>query len=190
MSHVPLTPKGFIMRTVAILFIVALAASTGLAQQSGTTVIQNRAAQYILGDRDEILMRVNIWGYVAKPGNYWVPRNTDLITLISFAGGPRDGANLRKVRILREGIAASLTGGGTDGKDGKDGDKKKVPVLKIDVQRYIETGESGSVPILKGGDTVIISPTFGQKVRNSFPYISTLALVAQAAWWITLVARR
>jgi protein involved in polysaccharide export with SLBB domain len=165
-----------------------MTAATAFAQQTGTTVLQNRAAQYILGDRDEILMRVNIWGYVAKPGNYWVPRNTDLITLISFAGGPRDGANLRQVRILREGTAPPSSGA-TGGHEANDGQKKKVPVLKVDVKRYIETGESESIPVLRGGDTVIITATLGQKVRNSFSYISTIALIAQAAWWITLVTR-
>jgi protein involved in polysaccharide export with SLBB domain len=33
-------------------------------------------------------MQVNIWGFVKNPGRYEVPSSTDLIQLISFAGGP------------------------------------------------------------------------------------------------------
>ena len=52
-----------------------------------------RGAQYFLGTDDQLLIKVNVWGFVAKPGQYLVPSGTDLISLISFAGGPMKARN-------------------------------------------------------------------------------------------------
>src|SRR5574341_717354 len=60
-----------------------------------------RAAQYYLGDQNELLIKVNIWGFVRRPGQYMVPKDTDLISLISFAGGPLEQARVKKVKIIR-----------------------------------------------------------------------------------------
>ena len=60
-----------------------------------------RGAQYYLGDEDELLMKVNIWGFVRKPGQYMIPPNTDLISLMSFAGGPIEQAKIKSIKIVR-----------------------------------------------------------------------------------------
>ncbi|MFQ5640228.1 MAG: hypothetical protein ACE5IR_19790, partial [bacterium] len=80
------------------LFLVSVPADLW-AQEKETGNFLNRASQYYLGGKDEILIKVNVWGLVGGPGQYLVPRHTDLISLISFAGGPQEGANLSKVRI-------------------------------------------------------------------------------------------
>ncbi|MBM4162658.1 MAG: hypothetical protein FJ217_16365 [Ignavibacteria bacterium] len=45
--------------------------------------------------------QVNIWGFVQKPGRYEVPSSTDLIQLISYAGGPVQYAKLDEVKLTR-----------------------------------------------------------------------------------------
>lgn len=49
-----------------------------------------------------VLMRVNLWGAVHRPGIHNIPVKTDLMTLISYAGGPKDKALLDDVVIKRE----------------------------------------------------------------------------------------
>ena len=67
----------------------------------------SRAAQYYIGEEGELLIKVNIWGRVRQPGQYFVPSNTDLITLISVAGGPAEKSRLDNVRVVRNTKAGS-----------------------------------------------------------------------------------
>ena len=44
-------------------------------------------------------MSINIWGHVKYPGTYLVYDGIDLLTCLSMAGGPLQGAKLSKVSI-------------------------------------------------------------------------------------------
>jgi hypothetical protein len=59
------------------------------------------AAYYFISKSGEITMPINLWGYVKNPGRYEVPISTDLVQLLSFAGGPLADANLTSVKITR-----------------------------------------------------------------------------------------
>ncbi|MCG8607547.1 SLBB domain-containing protein [bacterium] len=156
--------------------LILIFVSTLSAQDRDLASTLNRASQYFLGDKDEILIQVNVWGYVQKPGQYLVPRHTDLISLISFAGGPREGANLGEIRIIRE----EQDRIGDNGKNGHNGGNQGE-LLKIDVKSYLEAGGKGSVPILKAGDTVLIGQTFGNKFSNFLGVTSIVGLMAASA---------
>ena len=159
-----------------VLAFVVQSFSNAFAQESQQSVSFNRGgAQYFLGDRDEILMNVNVWGYVLKPGQYLVPRHTDLITLISFAGGPREGANLGEVKIIRESTAALTNGNATNGHE------KKIPILTVNMNDHIEKGKSGALPVLKSGDTVIIAESGGHKFQKFLGFNSVFGVVATVA---------
>ncbi len=159
-----------------VLVFVVQSFSNGFAQENLQSTSFNRGgAQYILGDRDEILMNVNVWGYVLKPGQYLVPRHTDLITLISFAGGPREGANLSNVRIIRESAAVLTNGNATNGPE------KKIPILTVNVNDHIEKGQAGILPLLRAGDTVIIAESGGSKFQKFLGFNSMLSIIAATA---------
>lgn len=59
------------------------------------------AAYYYISKPGEITMSINLWGYVRNPGRYEVPISTDLIQLLSYAGGPLAEADLGSVKISR-----------------------------------------------------------------------------------------
>ena len=46
-------------------------------------------------------MPVNLWGFVKNPGRYEVPISTDLVQLLSYAGGPLPDADLGSVKVTR-----------------------------------------------------------------------------------------
>ena len=56
--------------------------------------------QYVTGNDGIVRIHINIWGHVKSPGTYLVYDGADLINTLSFAGGPLEGSNLRKVEIL------------------------------------------------------------------------------------------
>jgi hypothetical protein len=49
-----------------------------------------------------VMMKVNLWGAVRKPGIHHIPVKTDLVGLMSFAGGPNDNAIIDEITIKRQ----------------------------------------------------------------------------------------
>lgn len=49
-----------------------------------------------------VMMDVNLWGAVKQPGIHHIPIKTDLIKLLSYAGGPTEKAILEEVLIKRQ----------------------------------------------------------------------------------------
>jgi hypothetical protein len=59
------------------------------------------AAFYYISKPGEITMSINLWGMVKQPGRYEVPISTDMVQLLSYAGGPMREADLAGVLVTR-----------------------------------------------------------------------------------------
>ncbi len=116
----------------------------------------NPAAQYILGSGDVLLVTVNLWGHVLKPGIYSVPSSYTLIDLISSAGGPLSTARLSDVRIVR----------------------KNQQVLKVNLEKFLKTGDSSQIPPLQPGDTIIVSGSIQDIFTKLVGIFRDLAIIA------------
>jgi protein involved in polysaccharide export with SLBB domain len=131
------------MIKICTIFLILLFSVTSYSQNfdnlsganTGQTQFSDKPAQYILGSGDILLVNVNLWGHVQRPGIYSVPSSYSLIDLISSAGGPLSTARLNDVRIVR----------------------KDQEVLKIDVEKFLKTGDNTLLPILQPGDTIIVA---------------------------------
>ncbi|MBN1996282.1 hypothetical protein JW935_01935 [candidate division KSB1 bacterium] len=141
------------------------------AQEDAQTVPdRNRAAQYFLGgaSREQVLMAVNVWGFVVKPGQYMVPYNTDLISLLSYAGGPREEAKIKSIKIVRV------------------SEKEGRKVINVDVNEFLKTAKT-DIPVLLPGDTVVVSGTTFYFIRQLFDFTWRVATVLQvyflAQWY-------
>ena len=64
----------------------------------------NFSSSFIIPSETGIKMSINIWGQVRQPGQYLIPYSItmDIIKLLSLAGGPDEGANLKNIKIIRE----------------------------------------------------------------------------------------
>jgi protein involved in polysaccharide export with SLBB domain len=116
----------------------------------------NRAAQYVLGNGDVLLVTVNLWGHVLKPGIYSVPSTYTLIDLISSAGGPLSTARLSDIRIVR----------------------KNQQVLKVNLEKFLKTGDSSMIPPLEPGDTIIVSGSIQDIFTKLVAIFRDLAIIA------------
>ncbi len=125
---------------------------------------QNRAAQYFLGSQDQVLMAVNIWGFVNKPGQYMVPYDTDLISLLSYAGGPREEAKIKSIKVVRP---------------AKNVHQQPDQVITVDVKKFLESGRAAEIPVLKPGDTVVVSGTRYYFVSKFFEFAVRIAALIQ-----------
>lgn len=125
---------------------------------------QGQAAQYFLGTQDQVLMKVNVWGFVNQPGQYMVPYDTDLISLLSYAGGPREEAKIKSIKVVRAVI-------GDNPGEGE--------VIEVDVKKFLEKADQTIIPILKPSDTVVVSGTTFHFMSNFFDFVWRVALIFQ-----------
>lgn len=126
--------------------------------QQGRTTSQytDRPAQYILGSGDILLVSVNLWGHVQRPGIYSIPSSYTLIDLISSAGGPLKTARLNDVRVVR----------------------KNTDVVKVDIDRFLKTGDITLLPVLQPGDTIIVAGSFQDIFTRVVGIMRDLAIIA------------
>jgi len=97
---------------------------------------------YDYSDPRYVNIMVNIWGYVRFPGKYYVPEQSKVIDLISYAGGPTPDAFLDDIRLYRI------------------DENGKTIFQKFDIDKLMH-GEVNNInleniPKLKAGDIVMI----------------------------------
>jgi len=145
-----------------MLFLLALshAQEIELPQQYG-----DRPAQYILGGKDMLLINVNLWGHIQRPGIYSIPSNYSLIDLISSAGGPLGTARLSEVRIVRS----------------------NQEVISVNVEEYIRTGNRTILPVLNPGDTIVVSGSVANIFMNIIAIVRDIAIIANAIYLVSRI---
>jgi len=148
--------------------VVFLASASAFTQEIPEQLRERLgASRYYIGKEDELLIPVNILGYVNKPGQYMVPNETDLVALVAFAGGFKDDAKLSNIKILR-GIA-------TNGRPN---------FLKVDLKKYFSTGNRKLIPRLMPDDTVIISGSRTVTIKNILDFTARLAVLVQIYFYL------
>ncbi len=158
------------------LFIALCLASTAVfSQETSQPPEENRttASRYFLGKENEFLMPVNILGPVNKPGQYMIPSETDLISLVAYAGGFREEARINDVKIVR-----------------RMGEQKQPQIIKIDLTKFYTTGDLNLTPPLKPDDTVIIAGKKTVATRSIADIIRSVAYVAQIIYIYVLIDRK
>ncbi|MBC8416369.1 MAG: SLBB domain-containing protein [Candidatus Cloacimonetes bacterium] len=150
------------MKKIILLLIFLMFSSVILAQTEGATSAYNPASIYLytgtLAGTEQLKIKAYIWGQVQKPGLYIVPDNTDLLTLISSAGGPTENAKLSKIRIIRT---------------TEEGDK----VIWVNIKKYLETGNPDLIPVLKPGDTVVVSGSTYYAFTKAVDWLAQIAII-------------
>lgn len=164
--------KRFFFLLAIICFGVLIAAAADEDPKTGSQppIIEN-GARYIIGNENQLMMMVNIWGRVVKPGQYVVATDTDLITLISVAGGPADKSRLDNVRLVR---------GASAGKE----------VINVNIRKYIKTGDRSLIPDLKPEDTIIVSGSVWYVLSTVVSVVAQLAIVANVYYLAHLSTRK
>lgn len=146
----------------------AQVSSGGLAAPSSTSA----ASYYYVSKPGELTMQVNVWGYVRNPGRYEIPTSTDLIQLLSYAGGPIQDAKIDEVKVTRFIKRESGISRGEFLVDLQD-------LSKIDQAKLV----------LYPGDTIFIDHTGWVTLRDVFGVVTTAALITAAVAQVMQVAR-
>ncbi len=149
------------MKKILIFIFLVGMALTALAQDGAAFVPTSNISAYtfdgIRSGVEKLKINTHIWGQIYKPGFYAVPDDTDLLTLMSLAGGPREDAKLTKIRIIRPTAQ---------------GEK----ILIVNMKKYMETGDESLIPVLQPGDTVIVSGTIFYAAARVADFLSKVAI--------------
>ena len=144
------------------LFLSIITLSLLFAQEEG--VISEISNDYTISseryqtDSDgNIMMYVNIWGAVPVPGRKLVYDGIDMATLLSMVGGPRQGANMRRVQLFREVP-----------------DSNNKLSYEIDLTPFIISGDRSSFVKIKPNDTILIHRTTTSLIIEQVGTFNTL----------------
>lgn len=133
-------------------------------------IIPYGGAQYYMniGEDRGLEINVQVWGCVEKPGAYYVSKTTDLVGLMSFAGGASKTANIKRIKIVRS--------------------NPKPEVITVNLTKYFSSPKPELIPLMKPGDVVIVPE--GTYYRYVPILAQSLSIVSQAVmlWqvWITI----
>jgi protein involved in polysaccharide export with SLBB domain len=161
--------KLFLIITFQIFTCMISNAQNNLA--TGLSTAQ-AASFYYIAKPGEITMQVNVWGFVEKPGRYEIPISTDIVELLSFAGGPKQYAKLDEVKIIR--MADSTGAGRRD--------------IFVDLTEPEEMTAKNLT--LRAGDTIFLDHTSWVTLRDVFTVVSTAAIVTAAVSQVIDASKR
>ncbi|MGE3063045.1 MAG: hypothetical protein AB7T10_05365 [bacterium] len=114
---------------------------------------------YSPNEENMLMIRVNIWGYVHNPQTVLIPDGTDLVTGLSYAGGPNENANINYVVILHADGAKTI----------------------CDIEKFKSEDNRSHNPILRPGDTVMIKGNFVYHLTTFIRRIYEVAVIANIA---------
>ena len=159
------------MRFRSVLFVIVAVTMSATAQVSTQTEIStskqselNRPGYFFYAKPFEVTMTVNLWGEVPQQGIYVLSTNTDIIQLISYAGGPRDKSDLEEVLVFRSSAKK---------------DVKMRTMKKINVRDILE-GKTEPLP-LAPGDMIVV-----KRIPDSASFTELLAIVNASATLVVL----
>ena len=108
--------------------------------------------KYIIGEDGIKRIYINIWGHVKRPGTYLVYEQIDIMTALSIAGGPLDGADLSKIQIIS---------------------KNNDSLKKIDIQDFLFEKDFDNI-VFGPYDTINITPSTSFYIRDNAYLINVL----------------
>lgn len=122
-------------------------------------------SEYMSGQEPgTVMMQVNLWGAVRKPGIHHIPVKTDLVGLMSYAGGPTEKAIIDEIVIKRQ--------QGT-----------KQTKLRVDLAQLIH-GEGSQNLSLQPQDIIVVpeqKPWISQDTLTLAIFASTIASILLSA---------
>ncbi|MBN1482172.1 hypothetical protein EH223_07940 [candidate division KSB1 bacterium] len=161
------------------LFLTCLLLSTSLDAQ----ILQKDPDKYIIGDSEKLEIIVHVWGQVRTPGRYVVEDGTDVLELISLAGGPTTYANMSKVKLTRGEYfprsADVLVSANSDSL--RNIVAGEINTL-VNIQKYLDLDE-GEIPVLGPGDVVRVPKNTWFGFEAAVRIVAQLAIVAQVYYW-------
>ena len=132
--------------------------------------------RYFLGDEQKLEMIVHVFGEVRRPGEYTVTDDTNVLELMSKAGGPTQFSKFSSVRLTRINLGFFLKGKNDLPTNGKNhfGAKR---VIEVNLDKYLTDRRAQQLPILQPGDVVHVPRNKWFRWRNAVAIARDLSVI-------------
>ena len=151
--------------TLVIIFSIVGTAS-GQMKVGSSSSYPRSGERYITDEDGVIKMWVNVWGQVNSPGSYLVYDGIDLATLLSITGGPKTGANLKKIRLFRE-----LP------------DESGDLTYSINLEKFLKSGDRSDFTRVLPNDTFVIPQSVSSYLVSNISILNTVAMIYNVWSW-------
>ena len=178
------------MKIIKKQWLVIFISSTLLLSYSFAQQKATQQDKYIWTEeqRAKLQIIVHIWGEVKQPGQYVVPDGTNVLELISLAGGPNEYSNLSKVKLTR--IYFPLDGefSGNEGLNNTNLiQENEKEIYTINLKRHLKHKEHENIYTLKPGDVVKINRNFWYSFQIFIQTVYQIAIIAQGLYFYTQI---
>ena len=165
------------VKRFALVVGLLLLAGQGLRAQvppdSGKVTVPGKEEYFLDPATGKLSIEVHLWGEVKSPGVYRVPLGTNVMELISLAGGPTEYSNLSKVTLTRR-----TSGGGASSL-----------IEKVDLARYTEARGAVQIPLLAPGDLVTVPRNVRHAWETSIRLIGDVVTIVNLIYLISLIKK-
>ncbi|MCF7808538.1 MAG: SLBB domain-containing protein [Candidatus Marinimicrobia bacterium] len=159
------------MRKLTFILIILMLVGQAVFAQNESS--QNKDPKYIIDpETGKLSMVIRVWGEVKQPGVSMVPSDADLISLLSYVGGPTDRAKLNKIRIIRF-----------------NENSNEERIVYANIEAFLETGDDSFIPRIYPNDTIIVQGNFWKVFSGFMPYVTTAITLLQFYYYIQLAQR-
>lgn len=161
-----------------------------LSQEKTDVSLPITKESYLIGEEKNLDIIVHIWGEVKNPGEKRVPDGTNVLELISKAGGPTEYSSLSRVVLYSNpGLHQELNSRDLSA------DSREKFILDdleklhrtgkavLDVNKYLRHGQSHNLPRLLPGDVVNVKRNTWYTWQTLVRVASQMAIVAQVWYW-------
>ena len=150
------------MKKYLITFFICALVGQGVSSDNlKNSDYQVSSEKFFTDKLGNIKMVVNVWGHVNSPGLHEVYDGIDLATLLSMVGGPKSGADLKKVKIFRD--SPDLEG---------------QMVYYLNLEKFIEEGDRSNFIKIRPNDTIIITQKVSDYLWSQVSVLNTVLTLA------------
>lgn len=185
---------------VSIWYIIGIGFFLSIVNSSYSQNSPGKVDQYLTGNEKKFEMIVHIWGEVKNPGEYRVSDDTNILELISKAGGPTEYSNLKKIILTREMSTLSQHSTGKQktepfpnqnqpGSDVSAGNNTNLSkrVIQINVAHYLMSQQPENLPVLQPGDVIYVKRNSWFRWQTAIRLTSQFALIFQAIYYFSRI---
>ncbi len=149
---------------------------------------------YLIGEEQTLEIIVHVWGEVRLTGEKRVQDGTNILELISKAGGPTEYSDLSKVLVFREKRMQLSLNERSELEQLSDRyilenleELNKTGKTEINIKEYMNDGVTQYLPRLVPGDVVHVKRNVWHKWQTFIRVASQLAIIAQVWYWYSRI---
>ena len=174
-------------RYVYLLFTILL-----ILLNTHTVLPQTEATprdRYILTEEQKLEIMVHVWGEIRNPGQYLVPDGTNVLELISLAGGPNEYSSLTNIVLSREYNPSEFRT--MDFKAIRKQKNIRVGrnklIIRMNLQRHLEEIDQEHVYVLRPGDVISVKRNNWYKFQSLLRILTQISIIAQAVYYFSRI---